>query len=46
MSLPTHNWRYRRTEYRFYAQIVKDIKPRNLELKDNTKKFKKGYSAT
>ena len=25
MSPPTHNWRKRRTEHRFYAEIVTDI---------------------
>jgi hypothetical protein len=28
MRLPTNNWRYRRTEHRFYAEIVTDIKTR------------------
>jgi len=29
MSPPTNNWRWRRTEHRFYAEIVTDITTRN-----------------
>ena len=34
MRSPTNNWKYRPTEYRFYAEIVKDITTRNSEHKD------------
>ena len=28
---PTNNWRYRRNEYRFYAEIVTDVTTRNVK---------------
>ena len=31
---PTNNWRQRRKEHRFYAEIVTDIKTQNPERKD------------
>jgi len=34
MSPPTNNRRQRRTEDRFYAEIVTDITTRNSERKD------------
>jgi len=34
MSLPTNNLSKRRTEHRFYAEIVTDITTRNEERKD------------
>jgi len=34
MSPPTNNWKYRRTEYGFYAEIVTDITTRNSDRKD------------
>jgi hypothetical protein len=34
MSTPTNNWRLRRTEHRFYAEIVTDIATRNSERKN------------
>ena len=44
MSPPTRNWRQRRTEHRFNAEIVTDITTWNSEGKDtqqdNTKKTK------
>jgi hypothetical protein len=43
MSPPTNNWRLRRTEHRYYAEIVADITTRNSERKDtkydNIKKY-------
>jgi len=36
MRPPTNNWRYRRTEYRFNAEIATDITTRNTELKRHT----------
>ena len=48
MRSPTNNWKYRPTEYRFYAEIVKDITTRNSEHKDTLqdKKRKKKMSNT
>jgi len=37
MSPPTNNWRLRRTEHLFYAEIIKDITTRNSEHKDTQK---------
>jgi hypothetical protein len=34
MRPPTNNWRQRRTEHRFYVEIVTDITTRNSERKD------------
>ena len=34
MRPPTNNWRLRRTEHRFYAEIITDITTLNLERKD------------
>jgi len=34
MSPPTDKWRKRRTEHRFYAEIVTNIPTRNSEHKD------------
>jgi len=34
MHPPTNNWRQRRPEYRFYAEIVTDVSTRNSERKD------------
>jgi hypothetical protein len=34
MSPPTNNWRERRTEHSFYAEIVTDSTTRNPERKD------------
>ena len=33
MNPPTENWRQRRTERRFYVEIVMDITTRNSERK-------------
>jgi len=34
MNLPTNSWRERRTEHRFYTEIVTDITSRNSERKE------------
>ena len=37
MSPRTNNWKERRTEHTFYAEIVTDITTRNSERKDTYK---------